>query len=284
MHTAWTIPGAEGQPILGDAHVPDSSPRGVLVLCHGFKGYKDYGFFPRLAEAASAAGMIAHRFNFSHSGMTDETATFARPDLFERDTWGFQIRDLFAVAAAIGSGVLAGRWLPIVVFGHSRGGVTALLAAARGLSVAGVITAAAPYIACNLDEDQRAMLRRAGYLSSPSSRTGQDLRIGRTWLDEIESDPDAFDPCRAIAALQLPCLIVHGDADDSVSPQAARNLSAACDHRAELLIIPGANHTFNAANPLPPQACLPVETQLMFEAAVSFALRCTDGSHEVAAG
>jgi len=43
---AWSIEGADGQPILGDTHLPEAPPRGVLVICHGFKGYKDYGFFP----------------------------------------------------------------------------------------------------------------------------------------------------------------------------------------------------------------------------------------------
>ena len=56
--TQWTLPGADGQPILGNTHVPDDSrgapPAGVLIVAHGFKGYKDYGFFPRLAQSAAA--------------------------------------------------------------------------------------------------------------------------------------------------------------------------------------------------------------------------------------
>lgn len=275
MIKSWTIPGSDGEAILGDSHVPDASPRGTLVICHGFKGYKDYGFFPRLAEAAAAAGLVAHRFNFSHSGMTNRLDTFERPDLFERDTWNRQVHDLGCVVRHVTTGAEALQ-LPVVVFGHSRGGVTALLAAGRGLAVAGVVTAAAPDSACSLDEDQQAMLRRVGHLVSPSSRTGQDLRVGRAWLDEIESDPMGHDPCRVMAALQLPTLVIHGDADATVPVQAARRLVAASGHRAELLVIPGADHVFGATNPLPRDAPLSVATQLLFEAVISFALRCCE--------
>ena len=82
----WTIRGAARQPIIGDAHLPQGEPRGAVLIAHGFKGYKDYGMFPRIAAELSGRGLIAHRFNFSHSGMTARTETFERPDLFERDT------------------------------------------------------------------------------------------------------------------------------------------------------------------------------------------------------
>ena len=54
-----------------------------MLIAHGFKGYKDYGMFPRLARVAAETGFVAHRFNFSHSGMTDRIATFEHPDLFD---------------------------------------------------------------------------------------------------------------------------------------------------------------------------------------------------------
>ena len=102
----WTLPGADGEAILGNAHRPDGEPVGVVIIAHGFKGYKDYGMFPRIAETMCDAGFIAHRFNFSHSGMTNTIETFERPDLFERDTWNKQVFDCRAVVAAINDGKL----------------------------------------------------------------------------------------------------------------------------------------------------------------------------------
>ena len=118
IYEQWTIPGADGEAILGNVQLPDGDARGVVVIAHGFKGYKDYGMFPRIAQTAAAAGFIAHRFNFSHSGMTNNTDTFERPDLFERDTWNKQVFDCRAVVEAISNGRLAGGGLPYLLFEH----------------------------------------------------------------------------------------------------------------------------------------------------------------------
>lgn len=301
---SWSLPGSDGQPILGETHLPPvplatpetmgsaTAARGVLLIAHGFKGYKDYGFFPALADAAAEAGLIAHRFNFSHSGMTERTATFERPELFERDTWGRQIEDLATVAHAAAHGDLAGsgQSLGQVWFGHSRGGVTTLLTAARVFAPSfggsydqwpnqppapvGIVTAAAPDAAVSLDEDQRRIVREQGYLVSPSSRTGQDLRVGRAWLEEVEGMPDAFDVQAAAATLRCPLLILHGDEDRTVPVSAARNLAQAAGDRATLHIISGAGHTFNARNPLPGDEAYPEALTTMIERTTRVALEC----------
>jgi len=275
---AWQIPGADEQPLLGDTHLPDGgadAAPGVIVLCHGFKGYKDYGFFPRLARDAAAAGLIAHRFNFSHSGMTREIETFAKPELFEADTWSKQVHDVKAVVEAVERGQLAGQGLPIVLFGHSRGGVSVLLAAAElGDRVAGVVAASSPQTGCSLDEDQKKQLRRSGRMAVPSSRTGQTLYVGKAWLEEIEADPDRCDPAQAAGRIERPVLILHGKADDTVPWTAAHVLNDAPGSNSELRIIENASHTFNCPNPLPDDQQPPAETREMIDATVGFALGC----------
>ncbi|MCC6271413.1 MAG: alpha/beta fold hydrolase [Microbacteriaceae bacterium] len=298
----WTLAGSDNQPILGTIHVPAGPVRGcgVLVICHGFKGYKDYGFFPLLAETAAELGLLAVRFNFSHGGMANNLAAFdrsdmfERPDLFERDTWSKQVRDLRVVTDAVRLGRLPGVErpnLPVVYFGHSRGGVTALLAAA-GMGVArddapppaptpgpisAVVTASAPDTACSLSEKEKEVMRRQGFLQSPSSRTGQILRVGRRWLSEIEAAPAAFDPLRAAAAIACPMLVIHGDVDQTVSSLAATHIAQAAGPKASVLILPGASHTFNAPNPLPHGIAPPPATAQMIDAVCAFAARACRG-------
>lgn len=284
----WSLPGSDNQPIYGTTHLPppEMAPRGVILICHGFKGYKDYGFIPLLAESASQQGLIAHRFNFSHSGVTPDDKTFARPDLFERDTWGRQIHDVFTVAAAGAAGKLPGNSaprLPLVWFGHSRGGVTVLLASSRlfcGTQApsqidlpmpAGVIAAAAPQSCCSIAPELARRLRRRGYIESPSSRTGQVLRIGKQWLEEIDQDPQAFDPIVAIANVRCPVLLIHGDADQTVPVADAHRLKAAAGAGAQMVIVADASHTFNAPNPLAVDQEPPVSTQRLVDTVCGFA-------------
>lgn len=275
----WSIPGADGEMILGNTQFPKSdSPGAVAIICHGFKGYKDYGFIPYLTQQMAKHGIVAHRFNFSHSGMTNHLDTFERPDLFEKDSWSRQIHDLQAVSKAIRDNHLAGADLPMIWFGHSRGGITSLLAAAHTyqnkqlVQPSGLIIAASPCTTDTLDADQKKALRHFGYLESPSARTGQMLRIGRTALDEIESDPDGFDPLRAIRQIHIPILILHGDDDETVPVEAAYHYAQAAEIRGQLHIIAQANHVFNGQNPLPTDIPPPAQLEQMIQAACDFTL------------
>jgi pimeloyl-ACP methyl ester carboxylesterase len=281
---AWSIPGAEGQPIIGNTHMPAGRPRGVIVIAHGFKGYKDYGMFPRIARECAAHGdLVAHRFNFSHSGMTNRLETFERPDLFERDTWNKQVFDLICVMRAIGQGELAGRGLPLYVLGHSRGGVSTLLIAARltyprsfpdGVKVtppAGVITLAAP-ASCNpLSAQEQQELLRQGSLESPSSRTGQRMRIGRPFLQEQMDDPGGHDLLGQVARINCPILVIHGERDPTVPLQAAHDIANAAGSRGRLMIVPGGDHVFNTPNPMPDDQAASPQLQTVIDTTLQFA-------------
>jgi pimeloyl-ACP methyl ester carboxylesterase len=284
MPSSWTIAGSDGQPIIGNCHRPVSSARGAIFIAHGFKGYKDYGLFPRLADSFAAAGFIAHRFNFSHSGMTESIETFQRPELFERDTWNRQVFDLRAVIELAGTAPvepLSERppALPYFIFGHSRGGVTAQLTAGRFADdptfpqPAGIITAAAPATCNPLSADEQQQLLRDGYLITPSSRTGQALRIGREFLSEQLDDPESHDLLAQVARIRCPLLIVHGEADPTVPMSAAHAIAAAVSSssQARVMIIRGGDHVFNTPNPLSPESPSSQALAALIDAAVRFA-------------
>ena len=46
---------------------PDCWP--TVIICHGFKGFMEWGFFPPLAELLVERGFTVIRFNYSGSGM-----------------------------------------------------------------------------------------------------------------------------------------------------------------------------------------------------------------------
>jgi len=259
--TNWTIPGWRDLPIYGNTHHPDPGPppRGVILLVHGFMGYKDYGLFPFVAEQFAVAGVIAHRFNLTTSGITENFQTFERPDLFELGTWSNNVTDIDAVIDAVEQGTLAGRGRGMILMGHSRGGVGVLLAAGRRFMEGrkavpvGVISASAPSRPWRFAQSQKQEILDRGFLEVKSSRTGQDLRVGRAFLDEQIADPQAHDIARHIAALRCPLLVVHGTADPTVPPRDASEIAAmageAIPHHLEL--VEGGDHVFNTPNPFP---------------------------------
>jgi len=130
----WELPGAGGETIFGLTNPPRAEARASVLLLHGHKGYLNYGCYPVIADRLSSSLPVAvHRFNASHSGMTRNETTFERPDLFATDTWNKQVHDLRAVvwAARAGGRPGADAGAPVIAMGHSRGGVTCLLAAGR---------------------------------------------------------------------------------------------------------------------------------------------------------
>jgi fermentation-respiration switch protein FrsA (DUF1100 family) len=287
----WFIPGFGGEPIIGDTHLPNGEPRGIAIIAHGFKGYKDYGMFPAIAHHFAMAGFIAHRFNFSHSGMTNDIETFARPDLFEQDTWNKQVFDLEQVARAVTThddqiaetlrvpGERASGQLPLITLGHSRGGMSTLLWAGRrtddasATQPAGIITLATPAKPFMFSPDEQKLMMKQGYIESPSSRTGQVLRVGKQYLEEQLADPDAHDVLKQTARIRCPLLIIHGENDPTVPASSAHELKAAAGDNAETLIIPGGDHVFNTPNPFPMEAEPSPQLAAMLDAAIAFAKR-----------
>ena len=90
-----------------------------------------------------------------------------------------------------------------------------------------------------------------GWLESPSSRTGQRLRIGRGFLQEQLDDPAGHNLLAHVQRIRCPILIIHGEADPTVPLTAAHDLARAAGARATLHVVRGGDHVFNSPNPLP---------------------------------
>lgn len=249
----WTLSGPGSRPIAGTTHPASGGvSRGHMVLAHGFKGYKDYGFFPWLAEHVAQCGVDVHRFNFSCSGMDHGDGPFDE-DAFTDDTWNRQVDDVVHVLTMLADGTLDGGG-DVLLVGHSRGGVSSLLAAGRHAgseamsNLCGVVTLAAPSTCLSMDQSQQNRLLADGVLSSPSSRTGQDLKVGRAFLQDQLDDPSGHDLLRQVQAVTVPITVIHGTDDDAVDVSAADEISLAAGgcpvHR-----ILGSNHVFNTPNP-----------------------------------
>ena len=63
-----------GRTLQGDVRIPDGPPpRSAVVVVHGFKGFKDWGFFPYLCQRMAAAGHAVVSFNLSGSKAASRT-------------------------------------------------------------------------------------------------------------------------------------------------------------------------------------------------------------------
>ncbi len=255
----WSTPGSSGRPILGTTHEPHEHGGLHVLLAHGFKGYKDYGFIPWLAETISKAGYVAHRFNFSHGGMGHGHGSFDEA-AFQEDTWNRQVDDILTLLARLREGVLpGGKVSGMLLAGHSRGGATCLLAGGRHAGeeaiegLRGIVTLAAPSACLGMKGEDRERLLSDGRLPSPSSRTGQVLHVGASWLNEQLDDPGAHDLLSLAGRITVPVHVIHGVLDDAVPVKDAGEIADATGGTGEAILIEGANHVFNTPNPFSPE-------------------------------
>jgi pimeloyl-ACP methyl ester carboxylesterase len=138
------------------------------------------------------------------------------------------------------------------LFGHSRGGAMAILAAAEprlGGRVAALVTWAALATFDRAAAAEKELWRRRGAFPFTNARTGQELEVGVEFLDDVERNVERLDVRRAAARIAAPWLIVHGERDETVPMAEGRELAAAAP-AADHLEVPGAGHTFGATHPL----------------------------------
>jgi dipeptidyl aminopeptidase/acylaminoacyl peptidase len=226
------------------------SPQPAVLVVHGFKGFKDWGMFPHLAERLAQAGFTAVSLNLSGSGV-DDAGEFSLPDSFGHNTFSAELQDLGRVTDALMQGELgvpAPSTLGIV--GHSRGGGIAALQTARDPRVRALVTWAAISRVERWPQDQRAAWRATGQMEIQNARTGQVLPLYTDVLDDIEQNATSLDIEAAAERITVPWLIIHGTEDESVGFSEAETLKAVSPSKtSRLLPVERGGHTFGATHP-----------------------------------
>jgi dienelactone hydrolase len=157
--------------------------RPAVVICHGFKGFMDWGFFPALAALLAERGFVAVRFNLNGAGMKPGDDLVSDPRAFRDNTYSAELADLLRVLEATGVEIAPeridrGR---LGLFGHSRGGAAAVLAAAAEPwreRIRALVTWAAISRVDRYTPEEKRIWRQAGELPVVNSRTGQRSASG----------------------------------------------------------------------------------------------------------
>ncbi len=228
-----------------------AAPRTAVIVAHGFKGFKDWGFFPLLCNRLALDGHLVISFNTSLNGIGPGLRDFTDLDAFGRNTISREVEDLNWMVDR----TLEGAWnegtrpAALGLIGHSRGGGNAVVVAAERREVSSLVTWAAVSTFHRWTADQERDWAATGVTWILNARTGQEMPLYRSVQDDLRANAARFDVLAAAARIRSPWLVVHGSEDATVSVDEARRLAEA-GQAAELLVLEGSGHTFEAVHPL----------------------------------
>ena len=243
-----------GLPFQVDVRVPgEQGIYPVVVICHGFKGFKDFAFFPYTSRKLCDQGLAVITMNFSGNGVGDDPLNFTALDRFEQNTVSQELDDIAVVLDGVASGGLLGTQggeQRIGIMGHSRGGCTALVKASEDPRLRCVVTWASPAALGRYPDDVLRQWKEAGRYNFVNARTRQDMFVNYAYIEDIQANHDRYSLDLAVSRLTVPYLTVHGTDDESVPVDAGHRLhSYARGGQAELALVEGGTHTFGTKQP-----------------------------------
>lgn len=229
-------------------------PKKVIIFCHGYKGFKDWGAWNLMASQLVKAGFFFIKFNFSHNGGTvSQPIDFPDLEAFGNNNYTKELDDLESILDWICNAQKfknEANTNDINLIGHSRGGGIVLLKANEDGRVKKVITLAAVS-----DFGKRSSTigdlenwKKAGVKYVQNGRTKQQMPHFYQFYEDFKLNEHRLNIKKAALTIKTPLLIIHGDADKTISIKEAENLQQ-WNLKSELKIIKNADHVFNVSHP-----------------------------------
>ena len=267
----YNIPGAKGRGMLMDITFDTRHKNApVVIFAHGFKGFKDWGAHNLVANYFAEHGFRYLKFNFSHNGTTaDKPTDFADLIAFSDNTFSIELEDLRDVIDFVCNGSSMPTVSGVFLIGHSMGGGISIIQTAEDDRVKKLVTMASISDFGNLwPKEAEQQWKLSGIMYMANKRTGQEMPLKSTMLDDLRNNPGRLDILAKAAHIKQPWLIVHGDEDTTVPLAHAKELHKANKH-AKLIVIKGGDHTFSATQPYPKDT-LPKELHEFCDLAINF--------------
>ena len=243
------------KPIVADVTYPlEASPLPILIFCHGYKGYKDWGAWHLVAEQFAKAGFAFLKFNFSHNGGTFENPIdFPDLEAFSEDNFTKQLDDLEQVISFVSDNKSP---LPetdaskLYLIGHSRGGGIATIKTAENTHIKKLVTwASVSDYKSRLPQGRKLEeWKKDGVYYVKNGRTKQDMPHNIQFYEDFEQNNQRLDILLQAKRITQPTLIIHGEKDETVSTTDAYHLNESIKN-SKLKFIENAGHTFNTAQP-----------------------------------
>ncbi len=248
-----TIEGSNKRKITYDITLPISkTTTAVVVFCHGFKGFKDWGHFNWLANEFAKQKLAFLKFNFSHNGTTEQQLIDVSDlEAFGQNNYTIEIEDLGKIIDEVEKEAETYNINKneIYVAAHSRGGGIAILRASEDKRIKKLaLWASLSNFENYFKPETIKEWQSNGVVYATNKRTNQELPLYKQFYDNYLENKAKLDIPKASKLLSTPLLIIHGEKDETVPMDNAELLYELVQHSI-LIRVENADHTFGAKHP-----------------------------------
>lgn len=271
----FTLQGKHQKSIFGDAtYTKNKQAKPLVIFCHGYKGFKDWGAWHLVAKAFAEAGFFFVKFNFSHNGMSHKSRTeFDDLEAFGQDNYTKQLDDLTSIVNYFeNENEFSDEvdFTQLTLIGHSRGGGIVLLQANKDCRVKQVVTWAGVSDFGNRfpKGNKLASWKEDGVYHIINGRTKQKMPHYIQFYEDFLANQKRLHIKTVLQHLHKPLLVIHGTNDEAVENWEAEVLF---DHAQNATIkwIANANHVFGMVHPWEKEE-LPLQTKIVVEQSLGF--------------
>jgi pimeloyl-ACP methyl ester carboxylesterase len=251
----FVIEGSHNKPILVDVTcIENITNKPIIIFCHGYKGFKDWGAWNLMAEAFAKAGFCFIKFNFSYNGGTiEQPIDFPDLEAFGNNNYSKELDDLQSgINWCFKNDFIAntGNLNNLTLIGHSRGGGIVAITANEDSRIKQVISLASvsDFLGRSVINSGIEDWKKTGVKYVLNGRTKQQMPHYYQFYEDTIKNRERLSIEKAVSNLKIPHLIIHGDGDTSVLINEAKNLHK-WNPKSSLMIIKNADHVFQARHP-----------------------------------
>jgi pimeloyl-ACP methyl ester carboxylesterase len=281
MRTLLNIPvksSRHQKPILTDVfYKKNNTKKPIVIFCHGYKGYKDWGAWNLAATEFANNDVFFVKFNFSHNGGTvNNPIDFPDLEAFGMNNFTLELGDLEDIIEWVRNNTdFKNEKDPekIILIGHSRGGGIVSIMAAENKKITKLITwsGVSDFGARFPKGTLLETWEKQGISYVLNARTNQKMPHLYQFYQNFKDNEDRLTIKTAISKLNIPHLIVHGENDEVVLPEEAKNMHS-WNPKSELLFIKGMNHPLGCTQPWN-NSTMPVHLENAVGRSIEFVLK-----------
>lgn len=267
----FTLNSYANRPFLMDISFKSNEQKKPIILfVHGFKGFKDWGFFNLMSQWFTEHGFFFIKFNFSHNGTTTNAPLdFADLEAFGNNNFSKELLDLDTLLDHVFSKENASLYQQadtnnITLLGHSKGGATAIIKAYEDRRITRLVTLAAVLdIKSRYAEKEIITWKEKGVLYIHNSRTNQEMPLYYQLAEDVLTNQPRFDIAKLLQRFDKKALFIHPKQDETVPIEELSILKTITNEHLFVKEVEG-DHTFDGFHPYTSDK-LPQNATIAFE-------------------